>query len=396
MTASPEITWRFDFTSSRGNGYFEVDPTNFLIPTSAAHPSTFEVIAADIDINAGGVLGHVHYTLGNLAVHSATPAETTVKFTFPDFIVPGIARYQSISLQLNFAPLWETWTTPDQHTVQLFQSTSPFAQSTSWNDTGSIERTVVIHTGNVVIGTQGADLIDATHTAAGQPLPTDLADQISGRGGNDTLSGLGGNDVINGGAGEDTMYGGGGNDRYRVDNAGDHVVELANQGTDTVLTSTSYTLEAGSEVEVLRAAVGSAGLALTGNEVNNRIIGGGGDDTIQGGAGRDVLTGGAGRDTFVFTALTDSVVGTARDKIVDFAEGTDKIDLSAIDAILGTPADDGFHFVGDGPLKHAGDLRAYVVGANTFIAGDVDGDRHPDFQILLGGVHTIAAGDFIL
>ena len=50
MTTGPEITWRFDFTSARGSGSFEIDPTNFVIPTSAAHPSTFDVIAADIDI----------------------------------------------------------------------------------------------------------------------------------------------------------------------------------------------------------------------------------------------------------------------------------------------------------------------------------------------------------
>jgi len=251
-------------------------------------------------------------------------------------------------------------------------------------------------TGSSITGTNAGELIDATHTVAGQPLPSEEPDSINGRGGDDTISGLGGNDVIVGGAGADTMYGGTGNDRYRVDNAGDHVIELAGQGTDTVFASVSYALDAGSEVEVLRAAAGSTGIALTGNELNNIVIGGDGDDTITGGGGRDLLTGGAGHDTFVFTALADSAAGAARDKIADFVEGVDKIDLSAIDAVQGTPGDDGFHFVGAGGLAHAGDLRVGTVNGNTMISADVNGDHKADFQILLSGVHTLTASDFIL
>jgi Ca2+-binding RTX toxin-like protein len=263
------------------------------------------------------------------------------------------------------------------------------------NEIGS-PGTIVNPPGATIIGTNGADVIDATHTVAGQGLPSGLDDRINGRGGADSLSGLGGNDIINGGTGTDTMSGGTGDDRFHVDDAGDHVIELAGQGTDTVLASTSYTLEAGQEIERLRANAGSTGITLTGNELDNRIVGGDGDDIIAGGAGRDVLTGGAGHDTFVFTALTDSVVGVARDKIQDFVEGTDRIDLSRIDAISGTPGDDGFHFVDSGALSHAGDLRVYAADGNTVVAADVNGDHKADFQILIAGVHTLTASDFIL
>ena len=66
---------------------------------------------------------------------------------------------------------------------------------------------------------------------------------------------------------------------------------------------------------------------------------------------RDRAEGGAGADIFVFTATGDSRrpsrrARTARngppDLLADFVSGTDRIDLSAIDAIAGTAGDDAF------------------------------------------------------
>jgi Ca2+-binding RTX toxin-like protein len=59
--------------------------------------------------------------------------------------------------------------------------------------------------GVTIIGTAGADLIDATRSVAGQPLPTARADSINGGDGDDTIDGLGGADTIVGGAGNDTV-----------------------------------------------------------------------------------------------------------------------------------------------------------------------------------------------
>ena len=70
---------------------------------------------------------------------------------------------------------------------------------------------------------------------------------------------------------------------------------------------------------------------LTGTSGVNTIIGGIGNDKIAGAGGADFLTGGVGADVFIFKAAADSAPGAA-DIITDFVAGTDKIDLSLIDA----------------------------------------------------------------
>jgi Ca2+-binding RTX toxin-like protein len=198
----------------------------------------------------------------------------------------------------------------------------------------------LVDVGATITGTAAADTIDATHTPAGQSNPTDEEDVISGLGRDDTIHGLGGNDIVKGGGGNDALYGDGGSDR---------------------------------------------------------LIGGAGDDVLTGGAGRDVMVGGTGADHFVIDALSDSVVGGGRDLIKDFAAGVDKINLAAIDANSALADDQAFSFIGAGAFSHtAGELRAQMLGANTLVSGDVDGNGQADFQILLSGTVTLQATDFQL
>lgn len=68
--------------------------------------------------------------------------------------------------------------------------------------------------GLTILGTGGGNVVDATHSAPGQPLPSALGDHIFGFGSGDLLSGLGGNDRIDGGDGSDSLIGGKGRDVF--------------------------------------------------------------------------------------------------------------------------------------------------------------------------------------
>ena len=56
------------------------------------------------------------------------------------------------------------------------------------------------------------------------------------------------------------------------------------------------------------------------------------------------MSGGADADTFLYNALSDSG-GSGTDRILDLIVGTDKVDVSGIDAIAGG-GDDAFTWIG--------------------------------------------------
>jgi hypothetical protein len=157
---------------------------------------------------------------------------------------------------------------------------------------------------------------------------------INGDAGNDTIYAGGGNDTINGGDGIDTLIGGAGNDTYIVDTTTDMITEAANAGSDTVISSISFSLAAIANVENL-SLTGSTAINGTGNTLNNVITGnsaanslsggtgndnlngGDGIDTLIGGAGNDSLSGGLGADTFQFDSPLNT--RTNLDSIIDFS-----------------------------------------------------------------------------
>ena len=134
------------------------------------------------------------------------------------------------------------------------------------------------------------------------------------------ISGGIGNDTLDGGGGADRMTGGLGNDTYRVDNAGDVVIERISEGTDTIETTLArFTMP--TQVEDLRFT-GSGNFAGTGNWMDNRITGGAGNDTLDGGQGNDTLDGGRGADTLIgggWDAFILNKDGANGDTIADFA-----------------------------------------------------------------------------
>lgn len=84
---------------------------------------------------------------------------------------------------------------------------------------------------------------------------------------------------------------------------------------------------------------------------------------------------------------------------MDFSRAQgDRINLQQIDAnAVGGAANDAFSFIGAGAFTCvAGQLRAVVVGNETRVSGDTNGDGVADFLIRIDGVQNLTAGDFVL
>ncbi len=262
----------------------------------------------------------------------------------------------------------------------------------------------------------GGTTIDYLHGAGGNDI-------LNGGDGDDVLYGEDDHDILNGGAGSDLMYGGYGNDVFYVECEGDTVVELIGQGTDHVYTSlTTYVLS--DHVENLTFnGLGDPDLHFTGSNVGNILIGRGGDDVLNGlggaddlygeagndvldggagddlligGSGADVLAGGTGGDLFRFFD-GDSGTGAAADRITDFVNTVDKIDLRGVDADSGLVGDQAFSFIGTSAFSGtAGELRYAFDGTDTWLQGDITGDGIPDFEIVFTGSFTLFPTDFYL
>ena len=136
-------------------------------------------------------------------------------------------------------------------------------------------------------------------------LGNDRGNSLVGNAFANNLQGGAGNDMLDGGAGSDTLMGGTGDDVYIINSLEDSLVEFANEGTDLVRTSVSYTLGANIEYSEL---LGTASLNLTGNELNNALTGNDGNNILDGGLGADRMIGGAGNDIYMVDNIGDVVV----------------------------------------------------------------------------------------
>jgi Ca2+-binding RTX toxin-like protein len=134
-------------------------------------------------------------------------------------------------------------------------------------------------------------------------------DSILGDSTNNTLTGNAGNDTIDGGTGNDSMVGGVGDDLYFVNTSTDVIVENANEGVDSVIsTSTTYRLAA--NIENLTYS-GASNTNLIGNNLDNSITGSTGNDSITGLTGNDTMAGDGGDDIYVIDSVLDQVIENA-------------------------------------------------------------------------------------
>jgi Ca2+-binding RTX toxin-like protein len=200
---------------------------------------------------------------------------------------------------------------------------------------------------------------------------------LNGGGGNDTLYGGNANDTLDGGTGGDfldgrlgnnLLRGGTGNDTYIVNSSGDLVSELSAIATeiDGVFSYISYTLTA--NVENLSLADSFFGVAVNldgvGNELNNLITGGIGNNVFDGGSGNDTITGGGGNDVLYGGVGADRMVGgtgndvyyidNAADVVIEAAGG-----LNGIDSVFSTA----LSFVMPDNIETGG-LFDYATGTN--------------------------------
>ena len=202
-------------------------------------------------------------------------------------------------------------------------------------------------------------------------------DLLSGNGGNDTLLGGSGGDSLIGGSGIDSMVGGAGSDAYYIDDERDVMVELPNEGIDTVLSDgvNIHLLQdnienivlyeffdpadagvGGAFTGELQFAVGNSsdnvisiaqssagavtltgGVTLSGGDGNDKIygyynsseadknryaddylVGGSGNDILDGGKGADTMEGGLGNDTIYVDRTYENGDTTTYDKIWEF------------------------------------------------------------------------------
>ncbi|MBU3556003.1 hypothetical protein ICN31_10665, partial [Polynucleobacter sp. UB-Piko-W3] len=159
---------------------------------------------------------------------------------------------------------------------------------------------------------------------------------------NQTLLGLAGNDVLDGGggtaagsAGGDTLMGGQGNDTYVVYSYADKIIEDYYAGTDTVQARVSYILP--TNVENLTMTYFNSGLtylglgnnldnAMTGGAGNDKLYGRDGNDVLSGLSGNDYLSGGNGNDTIYGGDGNDALYGNAGLDTIYGGAGNDIID----------------------------------------------------------------------
>jgi Ca2+-binding RTX toxin-like protein len=203
-------------------------------------------------------------------------------------------------------------------------------------------------------------------------------DFLTGDGQANRIEGGAGDDTLDGGGGADTLVGGTGNDTYYINNTGVTITELANQGTDTVISSINHDLGANLENLTLtgNATIGTGNTlnnTITANNLGNTLNGDAGNDTLIGGTGNDTLNGDAGNDTLRATAGNNTLNGGADNDTLVAGTGNDTLN--------GGDGDDTLDLLTHN-LSLEGDLAFGGAGDDTVI---INQSQNTGSEIILDG-----------
>jgi Ca2+-binding RTX toxin-like protein len=258
-----------------------------------------------------------------------------------------------------------------------------------------------------IYGNGGIDNID------GEPGD----DELYGGEGNDNIIGGIGNDIIDGGLGNNTMKGGLGNDIYvYYPKNKDKIVEVAGEGNDTLMVSSSFSLKTTkiANIESLWG-ISKTGISLTGDKYDNLMWGDSGNDILIGDSGNDTLIGWAGKDTFYGGLGNDALDGgryndsndtfvfnsklgpTNIDTLYDFVGGLDKL---AIDDAIFTKLKNDRDLSDNFTINIATTAKHYLIYNNLtgalFYDADGNGKGAVVQFVTLTGSPSLEFSDFII
>ncbi|HEX6375385.1 MAG TPA: M10 family metallopeptidase C-terminal domain-containing protein, partial [Allosphingosinicella sp.] len=348
----------------------------------------------------------------------------------PADIVTGGADYDTLVIQGDYAG----GLTLSANVTGLEALSVLGGNNTAFGEPGTnlYDYSLTTHNANFAAGVQAR--INASALQPGEDFTfngsaeTDASFVVYGGRGKDTLLGGLGNDIfffdtgrfasgdtVNGGPGYDGMFLRG---NYTIDfNAPGYTGLFTNIENLTLTSATDerYARGGGTEFDynlILSNALVGAGQTLTvsgallkanetmvldGSQETDgllRLFGGAAADTLKGGSqadtlhgnlGADLMTGGGGADKFLYNKSAEST-SASMDQILDFAAGTDKVDLGKIDANTLAAGDQAFTWIGSNAFggtgaASAGQLRAYQSNGSWFVEGDTNGDGTADLVI---------------
>lgn len=346
-------TWRLQGTPPSGAAAFEVRVT----ATNDAGQSTSDVLAVTL----------THVNNAPAAQEVLTPQTAVENESFSWVLPEGAFTDVDAGDAL-------TWTF------------TPADSQSAWLQFDPVTRTLSGTPGHALLNTTARGTITVTDpygATASQEVAINVAEPggltLLGTQADDLLTGTIGTDAINGDLGADTMRGGKGSDTYYVDNALDVVTERLNEGIDTVVASTTWTMSANVEnLTLAEGAVDGTGNSLanviTGNAAANRLAGGAGADTLLGAGGDDWLRGGVGADRMEGGAGSDLYeVDDAGDQVIEQVnQGYDTVE-SSVSWTLGANAE-ALILTGTGAVDGTGNAQSNLLqgngAANTLTGGD--------------------------